>query len=50
MKGVYNVKKHPKFMNGEWTEERCFEEFLKTFESPDSVDGKAFIPITHHTT
>ncbi|CAH1243626.1 CAPSL [Branchiostoma lanceolatum] len=35
MKGVYNVREHPKYKNGEWTENQCFEEFLKTFE-PDS--------------
>ena len=27
-------------MNGEWSEERCFEEFLKTFESTGEIDGK----------
>jgi Ca2+-binding EF-hand superfamily protein len=40
LKGVYNVRKHPKVANGKWTEEQAFAEFLKTFDSPDDPDGK----------
>eukprot|EP00795_Rhopilema_esculentum_P004395 gene4395-20620_t len=41
LKGIYNVRHHPKYMNGEWTERQCFEEFLKNFE-PDEAkrDGQ----------
>ena len=39
---VYNVKKHPKYQNGKWTEKQCFEEFLMSFEAPDSIDGKVW--------
>jgi len=39
LKGVYNVKKHPKYMNGEWTEEQCFRKFLDSFDTPDDKDG-----------
>ena len=40
MKGVYNCKFHPKYKNGEWTEEQVFEEFLRKFEAPSEADGK----------
>ncbi|XP_052274406.1 calcyphosin-like protein isoform X3 [Dreissena polymorpha] len=39
LKGVYNVKKHPKYLNGEWTEEQCLRVFLDSFDSNDK-DGK----------
>ncbi|XP_050400193.2 calcyphosin-like protein isoform X2 [Patella vulgata] len=39
LKGVYNVKKHPKYLNGEWSEDQCLGEFLKTFDSQEK-DGK----------
>ncbi|XP_031563651.1 calcyphosin-like protein isoform X1 [Actinia tenebrosa] len=39
LKGVYNVKHHPKYINGEWTEEQCFRKFLDSFDSPDDKDG-----------
>lgn len=39
LKGVYNVKKHPKYLNGEWTEEQCLGQFLNSFDSDDK-DGK----------
>uniref|UniRef100_A0A8C1JIY5 Calcyphosine-like b n=1 Tax=Cyprinus carpio TaxID=7962 RepID=A0A8C1JIY5_CYPCA len=38
--GVYNVKNHPKYQNGEWTEEQLFHKFLDSFDSPDDKDGK----------
>ncbi|XP_070563688.1 calcyphosin-like protein [Ptychodera flava] len=40
LKGVYNVKKHPKYLNGEWTEEQVFRTFLDSFDSPDDKDGQ----------
>ena len=40
LKGVYNVRQHKKFQSGEWDEKRCFEEFLKNFDSPDDPDAK----------
>ncbi|XP_062867733.1 calcyphosine-like b [Trichomycterus rosablanca] len=40
LKGVYNVKHHPKYQNGEWTEEQIFRIFLDSFDSPDDKDGK----------
>ncbi|EDO32961.1 predicted protein [Nematostella vectensis] len=39
LKGVYNVKHHPKYQNGEWTEEQCLRKFLDSFDSPDDKDG-----------
>ena len=38
---IYNARKHPKYLNGEWEEKQVFEEFLKSFE-PDNKekDGK----------
>ncbi|CUT99606.1 calcyphosin protein [Echinococcus multilocularis] len=40
LRGVYNCKFHPKYRNGEWTEEQVFEEFLRKFEAPAEIDGK----------
>ncbi|KAK3742358.1 hypothetical protein QZH41_020501 [Actinostola sp. cb2023] len=42
LKGVYNVKHHPKYINGEWTEDQCFRKFLDSFDSPDDKDGIKF--------
>ncbi|XP_015769612.1 PREDICTED: calcyphosin-like protein isoform X1 [Acropora digitifera] len=40
LKGVYNVKAHPKYQNGEMTEEQIFRKFLNTFEvGSNEVDG-----------
>jgi Ca2+-binding EF-hand superfamily protein len=39
LKGVYNARKHPKYVNGEWTEKQVFEDFLKSFDSPNDPDG-----------
>ncbi|XP_070195764.1 calcyphosin-like protein isoform X3 [Littorina saxatilis] len=39
LRGVYNVKKHPKYLNGEWTEDQCLKVFLDSFDSQDK-DGK----------
>ncbi|XP_070562903.1 calcyphosin-like protein [Ptychodera flava] len=40
LRGVYNARKHPKYLNGEWTEEQVFRKFLDTFDAEDSKDGK----------
>ncbi|XP_012693207.2 calcyphosine-like b isoform X2 [Clupea harengus] len=40
LRGVYNAKHHPKYQNGEWTEEQVFRTFLDSFDSPDDKDGK----------
>ncbi|NXK61139.1 CAPSL protein, partial [Sylvietta virens] len=40
LRGVYNVKYHPKYMNGDWTEDQVFRAFLDNFDSPDDKDGK----------
>jgi len=39
LKGVFNCSKHPKYLNGEMTEEDVFKEFLKNFEVNGVVDG-----------
>ncbi len=36
---VYSADKHPKFLSGEWSEKRCFEEWLKAFDSPTHPDA-----------
>ncbi|XP_077593467.1 calcyphosine-like b [Stigmatopora nigra] len=43
LKGVYNAKYHPKYQNGEWSEEQVFKTFLDNFDSPYDKDGK----VTH---
>ncbi|XP_072518456.1 calcyphosine-like b [Salminus brasiliensis] len=40
LRGVYNVKNHPKYQNGEWTEDQIFRKFLDSFDCPDDKDGK----------
>ncbi|PAA68060.1 hypothetical protein BOX15_Mlig017698g2 [Macrostomum lignano] len=39
LKGIYNARQHPKYQNGEWSEDQVFTEFLKTFEAPNTTDG-----------
>lgn len=40
LKGVYNCKQHPKYMNGEMTEEQILKLFLNQFEKGSaSIDG-----------
>jgi calcyphosin len=39
MKLIYNVKKHPKYLNGELTEEQCLRKFLDSFDSENHKDG-----------
>ncbi|KAM7392268.1 hypothetical protein PAMA_007403 [Pampus argenteus] len=40
LQGVYNAKYHPKYQNGEWTEDQVFRKFLDSFDSPYEKDGK----------
>ncbi|NWV98463.1 CAPSL protein, partial [Machaerirhynchus nigripectus] len=40
LRGVYNVKYHPKYLNGDWTEDQVFRAFLDNFDSPYEKDGK----------
>ena len=37
---VYDARKHRNVLNGKWTEEKVYEEFLKSFDSPNDPDGK----------
>ncbi|XP_041042345.1 calcyphosine-like b isoform X1 [Carcharodon carcharias] len=39
LQGVYNARHHPKYQNGEWTEEQVFRIFLDSFDSPYNKDG-----------
>ncbi len=39
MKNVYSVKKNPKYLNGELTEEQCLKIFLDSFEVGHHKDG-----------
>ncbi|NWW62729.1 CAPSL protein, partial [Ifrita kowaldi] len=40
LRGVYNVKYHPKYLNGDWTEDQVFRAFLDNFDSPYEKDGR----------
>ncbi|NWH81707.1 CAPSL protein, partial [Piaya cayana] len=40
LRGVYNAKHHPKYLNGDWTEDQVFRAFLDNFDSPYDKDGK----------
>ncbi|XP_077354634.1 calcyphosine-like b isoform X1 [Festucalex cinctus] len=40
LRGVYSAKSHPKYQNGEWSEEQVFRTFLDNFDSPYDKDGK----------
>ena len=37
---VYEYKTHPKFQNGEWSEEDVFAAFIRSFDSPNDPDGQ----------
>uniref|UniRef100_V9L9N0 Calcyphosin-like protein n=1 Tax=Callorhinchus milii TaxID=7868 RepID=V9L9N0_CALMI len=39
LRGVYNAHHHPKYQNGEWSEEQVFRTFLDNFDSPYNKDG-----------
>lgn len=39
LKGVYCVKKHPKYLSGEWNEEKCLREFLDSFDIRGNKNG-----------
>jgi len=40
LKTVYNVRKNPRYLSGEETEEQILGRFLKVFEENGTVDGK----------
>lgn len=40
LRGLYNAKYHPKYVNGDWTEDQVFRAFLDNFDSPGDKDGK----------
>ncbi|XP_002166534.1 calcyphosin-like protein isoform X1 [Hydra vulgaris] len=41
LKRVYKVTEHPKYKNGQWDENRVFQEFLNSFEPDEKLrDGK----------
>ncbi|KAM8827995.1 calcyphosine-like b isoform 1-T2 [Spinachia spinachia] len=40
LRGVYNAQYHPKYRNGEWSEDQVFRTFLDSFDSPYDKDGK----------
>lgn len=40
LRGVYNASHHPKYQNGEWTEDQVFESFLTSFDTPGEADGQ----------
>ncbi|NWX32333.1 CAPSL protein, partial [Notiomystis cincta] len=40
LRRVYNVKYHPKYINGDWTEEQVFNAFLDNFDSLNDKNGK----------
>ncbi|GAB1602960.1 calcyphosin-like protein [Argonauta hians] len=39
LKGVYNARKHPKYLSGEYTEKQCLQLFLEPFDT-DIKDGQ----------
>jgi len=39
LRGVYIVKYHPKFMNGQWDEDRVLKHFLDSFDMGHHKDG-----------
>ena len=46
IRGVYNVKKHPKYLNGEKTEDGLFRQFLDSFE-PDKSKADGMVMCLH---
>lgn len=47
LRGVYNAKCHPKYQNGEWSEDQVFRTFLDNFDSPYDKDGKVKMHSDH---
>lgn len=43
LKGVYSVQQHPKFQNGEWTEDQILKKYLEQFEGGGGVKGDGVI-------
>jgi hypothetical protein len=39
LRGVYVVKSHPKYMNGEWSEDQVLRHFLDCFDYGKHKDG-----------
>jgi Ca2+-binding EF-hand superfamily protein len=39
LRGVYIVKSHPKYMNGEWSEDQVLQHFLDCFDYGMHKDG-----------
>ena len=39
LKGVYDVRRHPKYLNGEWSEDQILRKFLDTFDTKGNEDG-----------
>ncbi len=39
LRGVYLVKSHPKYMNGEWSEDQVLRHFLDCFDYGKHKDG-----------
>nr|XP_002132094.1 calcyphosin-like protein [Ciona intestinalis] len=37
--GVYDARHHPKYQNGDWTEDQVFLKFLESFDTPGDPDG-----------
>ena len=44
--GVYNVKRNPRYLNGEATEEEILSKFLNNFETTGIKDGMVRILFT----
>ena len=47
LKGSYDVSHHKKFVNGEWTKERCLKEFLDSFQIGEK-DDKVTVNVRYH--
>jgi len=39
LKGVYSVQQHPKYQNGEWTEDQILQKYLEQFEGNGGCKG-----------